>query len=173
MIKRYQRKKICSAYCFNVVRDDVLWPNGKRSERELLIHPGISVMLPLLGRNQIILVRQYRYGADRELWELPAGTLAKGEEPLPCAKREMEEEIGYRARAWSKLASCYVSPAFSTEIMHLFLARNLFETQTRREEYEVMKSQTFKISEVRSMLHHRKIRDAKTLIGFFYFFGRK
>ncbi len=171
--KLYRRKKIYKAYCFDLVVDTVRWPNQKKLDRVLLIHPGISVIVPLLDRNHMILLHQYRYGAKRRLWELPAGTIDGKESPLSCARREIEEEIGYQAKTWKKLASCYASPGFNTEIIHSFLASNLVETQTNLEDDEVLEPKVFRIDKVEAMVRSGKIQDAKSLIALFYFFEQR
>ena len=173
-VPRYGRKKIFRGYCFDVVRDDVRWPNQKRLSRDLIIHPGISVIVPLPDPRHIVLLRQYRYGAQGYLWEIPAGTLDAKEAPLECAKRELEEETGYRARKWSLLTSCFASPGFNTEVIHCFLAADLRKTVSRLEDDEVLEARVFTVEEVEEMIRKREIQDAKSLVALFYFLmGRK
>lgn len=172
-VKRYWRKKIFKGYCFDVVIDNVLWPNQKRLNRDLIVHDGVSVVIPQLDAHHLILIEQYRYGAGGLLWEIPAGTLAKNETPLECAKREIQEEIGYKAHQFKKLTSCFASPGFSTEIIHCFLATDLKKTKTALEDDEILRMKVFSFAEVKKMLRTRKIRDAKTLIPLLYFFGEQ
>jgi ADP-ribose pyrophosphatase len=169
--KLIRRRNIFKGYCFDVTSDRVLWPNGVTLERSLIIHPGITVMVPLLDKNHLILIHQYRYGADRVLWEVPAGTLKKAEKPLLCARRELQEEIGYRAWNWKKLASVYASPGFNTEIMHCFLAQELEKTKSCLEPDEILEPKVFSLRETKKMIESGKIKDAKTLIALFYFFN--
>ena len=171
--KRFSRKKVFQGYTFDAVVDDVLWPNGNRLKRDLIVHPGITVIVPLLERDRMILLRQYRYGAGEILWEVPAGTLKKGESPLACAKREIEEETGYKAKKWTKIHSFYPSPGFNTEVIHAFLAENLVKTQMRLEEDEILETHVFRISEVQKMIRDKKIRDAKSLVPLFYFLSER
>ncbi len=168
--KLIRRRNIFKGYCFDVNSDRVLWPNGATLERSLIVHPGITVMVPLLDKNYLILISQYRYGADRVLWEVPAGTLKKSEAPLLCAKRELQEEIGYQARRWTKLAAVYASPGFNTEIMHCFLAKDLKKTKSCLEPDEILRPKVFSLRETKKMMESGKIQDAKTLIALFYFF---
>ena len=172
-IKRYGRKNIFKGYCFDVVRDEVLWPNQKRIRRDLVVHPGISVMVPLLDKNHIVMIRQYRYGAGQSLWEIPAGTIDPGESPLECAKREIQEEIGYKAKTWKKIISFYPCPGFSTEVIHTFQASNLIKTRTAHENDEIIESHIFTLAQVRNMLKNKKIIDAKSMVPLFYFFQGK
>jgi ADP-ribose pyrophosphatase len=169
-IKRYARKNIFQGYCFNVVRDEVLWPNQNRIKRDLLVHPGITVIIPRLDRNRIVLIRQYRYGAGQTLWEIPAGTIDGKESPLACARREIQEEIGYKAKTWKKIISFYPCPGFSTEIIHAFEASNLTKTATALENDEIIEAHVFTHAEVQKMIKAKKIIDAKSLVPLFYFF---
>lgn len=168
-IQRFGRKKIFDGYSFQVVVDDVKWPNKNRLRRDLIVHGGISVIIPELDKNHLVLIRQYRYGANQYLWEIPAGTIHKKESPLLCAKREIQEEIGYKARSWKTLASFFASPGFSTEIIHAFLAKGLIRTQVALEEDEILEAHVFTLSEVREMILKRQIRDAKSLVPLFYY----
>lgn len=168
-----KRKKIFDGYCFRVVVDDVLWPNKKRLKRDLIIHPGISVIVPLLDQDHLILLKQYRYGAGQFLFELPAGTIDKSETPLACAKREIQEEIGYRAKKWLKLTSCFASPGFNTELINCFLASSLEKTEAALEADEILEAKIFTIRKVKKMVMEKKIRDAKSLVALFYFLNRR
>lgn len=170
-VKRFSRKKVFEGYCFDVVVDEVHWPNDKRKLRDLILHPGISVMVPQLDKDHLILLRQYRYGADQILWEIPAGTIQEEETALDCAKREIEEEIGYRAGRWKKLTSCFASPGFNTEMIHCFLAQNLHKTQARLGDDEILETKVVPIQEVEKMILKKKIQDSKSLVALFYFFA--
>lgn len=170
--KRRKREKIYSAYSFDVVKDHVRWPNGQDLDRDLIVHRhNISVFVPILGRDKIILIRQFRYGAGQYLWELPAGTIGRGESPLSCAKREIVEEVGYQARRWKKLAECFTSPGYNTETIHCFAASELVLRKSALEEDEILEPKIFSITEVREMVRKKNIVDTKSLISLFYFFG--
>ncbi len=168
--KLLKRKKVFEGYCFNVVIDDVVWPNRKRLKRDLILHPGISVIVPLLDQSHMILLRQYRYGAKKVLWELPAGTIDQPESALSCAKRELEEEIGYSAGQWQKIANCFASPGFNTEVINCFVAAKLKKTSTRLEDDEILIPKVIPIREVKQMVSEGKIQDAKSLVALFHFF---
>lgn len=170
--KRLKRTPIYRGYCFDVVRDFVIWPNEKKLDRDLIIHRhNISVMVPVLDKNRLILIRQYRYGAQGRLWEIPAGTIGAKESPLACAKRELVEEIGFRARRWKKLAAVYASPGFNTEIIHCFAASGLLQDQQALEGDEIIEARVFTVAQVRAMIRKKQICDAKTLIALFYYLG--
>lgn len=104
--------------------DDVrLEPEGRLASREVVDHPGAVALVPLTQDGQVLLVRQYRYAAGRELLEIPAGTLEPGEDPEACAIRELEEETGRKAGRLELLGSVYTSPGFCSERIHIYLAR--------------------------------------------------
>ena len=172
--KLLHRTEVYKGNCFDVVEDQVIWPNSKRLSRSLIIHPGISAMVPILDGNRVILVKQYRYGAGKVLWELPAGTIKSGETPLQCAKREIKEETGFKAARWRELISCYASPGINTEMIHCFVASQLRKTRAALEEDEILETEVFSEQEVEDMIHKDKIQDAKSLVALFYYFrGRR
>lgn len=105
--------------------DDVLLPDGKIVEREVVDHPGAVVIAALDAHGCVTLVRQYRHAVGDRLLELPAGTLEPGEEPLETAMRELREEAGLVAGRWDRLGTFFSSPGFLREEMHAFLARDL------------------------------------------------
>lgn len=166
-----QRKKIFQGYDFDVVNDQLTWTNGKNLSQSSIIHHGISVMVPILKRDQIILLKQYRYVIGKTLWEVPAGTIKKGETSLQCAKRELEEETGYKAKSWRKLTLSYTSPGISTELIHCYVASVLKKSQMKLEEDEILQMTVLSKNTVRNMIKEQKIRDAKSLIALFYYFN--
>lgn len=168
---RLQRKKIYQARSFGVVADKVLWPNAKVLKRDLVLHCGISVIVPLISDRRMILVRQYRYGAGTRLWELPAGTIGKGETPFRCAEREIVEETGYCAQRWNNLVNFYTSPGYSTERVHCFVASCLKVSTPDPEDDEVLEIRAFTFHQVKMMMKKRTLKDAKSLLALFYFFG--
>ncbi len=105
--------------------DKVELPNGTHAGREVVRHPGAVAIVALPSPDQVILIRQYRHPAGEVLWELPAGVLEPGEDPAACAQRELIEETGYEAGEIEPLFSTFLSPGFSSEIIHLFVARGL------------------------------------------------
>lgn len=106
-------------------------PSGLVTTREVVEHPGAVAIIPLLNDQTIVVTRQYRTAAGRQLLEIPAGTLEKAESPLSCAKRELVEETGYSAGNIRKAFSCYLAPGYSTERMHFFVATRLIRSETR------------------------------------------
>ena len=149
------------------VRIDGIGEGEVEYEREIVLHRGSAVIVPLFDDKTIALVRQYRHAVGKEILELPAGTLEQGEEPLFGAIRELEEEIGVRAAEIVKLSEFYVSPGFLSEKMHLFLATGLTNVGQRLESDELLEIERFRLSELQSMVVSREIEDAKTIIGIF------
>jgi ADP-ribose diphosphatase len=167
-LKLLKRNRVYQGRVFNTVVDDVEYLSGNKSVREVAEHSGGAVALALFPDHQIILVNQHRYPFDEFIWELPAGKLNPGEEPLHCARRELEEETGYRASEWKKLTSIYTSPGFCSEVLHLFLGRGLSGSPNERKLEEGEETMTMKIvaiGEVIAMIERGEIRDAKTICG--------
>ncbi|MFH1824730.1 MAG: NUDIX hydrolase [Candidatus Firestonebacteria bacterium] len=138
------------------------------NNKDLVIHPGASVVIPLISKDNIILVKQYRFAIKKWTWEVPAGTLKSEESPLRCAKRELEEETGYKAGKLTKLLSFYSSPGFLFEKMHLFLATDLKIGVLNLDEDENIKIKVFNLKEIEKMIFENKIVDAKTLVAILF-----
>jgi ADP-ribose pyrophosphatase len=113
----------------------------------------------------VCLLRQFRHAAGGWLTELPAGKLDGGEPPLDCARRELAEEAGMVARRWDKLGEYFSSPGVFTEVIHLFLARDLEATEARPEEHEVFETSWIPLDEAVGLAAGARLHDAKTLIG--------
>ncbi|MFN3417997.1 MAG: NUDIX hydrolase [Pyrinomonadaceae bacterium] len=153
------------------VRIDGLRENDTEYDREMVIHRGSAVIVPLFSDNTVALVRQYRHAAGKDLFELPAGTLEPGEEPIAGAIRELEEEIGVRTAKIAKLSEFYVSPGFLTEKMYLFLASELTEVGQKLESDELLEVERLPIEKLYTMVCSGEIEDAKTIIGILLTYG--
>ena len=152
---------------FWVTEDDAVDPSGFEIKRAIVQHRGSAVMMAVDDRKQILLVRQYRLPARQYLWELPAGRLDEGETPLKAAKRELEEETGYKARTWKKLVEFYPSPGFVAEKMIIFLATDLIAGEAKPMEDERIETRWFTSKEIEDRICAGKVVDAKTMIGYF------
>jgi ADP-ribose pyrophosphatase len=156
---------------------------GQTVTRATIRHPGICVMVPFVGNDQIVLMRQYRYSIDDALWELPAGTLNGREEnarmvptetPEECAARELLEETGYEAARLDKICECYAMPGYNDEIIYVFFAHDLIKREQQLDIGEVIyEIRPFSLAEIETMIAEGEIRDAKTLIGLFYALSRR
>jgi ADP-ribose pyrophosphatase len=159
---------------FRVLHDKLIEPDGKRNERDVIRHNGSVVILAVDDSKKkgdskskknpwIVIERQYRHAANQYLWELPAGKLEPGEEPLAGAKRELAEETGYKAKKWRPLVEYYASPGFLGESMKVFLAEGLEPGEAHPEEDEQIEFRLVKLKEVLKMIEKGAILDGKTL----------
>jgi ADP-ribose pyrophosphatase len=137
----------------------------KTYTREIISHPGSAVIVPIFPDETVALVRQYRHPARKRLLEIPAGSLAPGEDPQAGAERELEEEIGVRARRVEKLTEFYVSPGFLSEKMHVFLATDFIETNQNLEDDELLRIERVSLRACGELIKSNSIEDAKTMIG--------
>jgi ADP-ribose pyrophosphatase len=161
-------KTVFRGKVFHVTSDEVVEPNGVRARRDVVRHQGSVVVMAAdtAGRNRrVLLIRQYRYAPNETLWEIPAGRIDDGEQPLEAAKRELTEETGYTAQKWKRALSFYPSPGFMSEIMHVFLAQDLASGKATPEEDERIAKRFFPVSAVLKMINSGKIRDGKTIAG--------
>ena len=117
--------------------DRLRQPTGDEVVREVVVHPGAVAVVAFPSPESVLLVRQYRHPAERDLWEIPAGKLEPGESPLVCAQRELEEETGHRASAWTPLVTAFTTPGFSTETLALFRADGMARTERTNEDRDV------------------------------------
>ena len=159
---------VFSGPLFRVTRDKLVEPGGKEATRDVVRHNGSAVILAVDNSKDkkdpwIVMERQYRHAAGRFLWEVPAGKLEPGEDPLEGAKRELEEETGYRAKKWSELVEYYASPGFLGESMKVFLAEGLVAGDSRPEEDELIEMRLVKLSELLKTIEKGGIMDGKTL----------
>jgi ADP-ribose pyrophosphatase len=155
---------------FRVMSDYVEEPTGVRARRDVVRHPGSVVVLAVeAGRTpRILLERQFRYCANRFLWELPAGTRDAGETELAGARRELLEETGYKANSWKRIFKFYVSPGFVDETMAIFLAQGLIAGPAQPEEDERIECRMVSLPDALKMVARGRICDAKTIAGVFW-----
>jgi ADP-ribose pyrophosphatase len=152
---------------FWVTQDHALDPDGFEIHRAIVQHRGSAVMMPVDEKQRILLVRQYRLPARRYLWELPAGRLDPGETVLKAARRELQEETGYRARTWKKLVSFWASPGYVAEKMTIYVATGLTAGESRPMEDERIRRRWFRPGEIEKAIRGGRIADGKTIIGYY------
>jgi ADP-ribose pyrophosphatase len=158
---------VFSGRLIDVRRDTVRLPNGTTTDREIVVHPEVIAVLPLLDDGRIVLVRQFRKAAEKVLLEVPAGGVDDGETPEDAVHREMVEETGYRVGSVKKLSSFYTSPGFTTELMHLYEARDL-KLGDATEETDQIEVVLMTPEEALERVESDDVGDAKTLLALKY-----
>jgi ADP-ribose pyrophosphatase len=158
--------------------DTVRFPNGTRGELEIVRHPGASAVVPFLNDPlgsdpQVLLLRQYRYAAGGYLYELPAGRLEPGEEPIACAARELREETGCTAARLERLITVFTTPGFTDERIHVFMATGLVRGESATERDEFIEVVTRSLAQCLQMVANGEIQDAKTALGLLFAAGYK
>ncbi len=147
----------------DVVQDTITLPDGRQAIREVVVHIGAAAILPVLPDGRILLVRQYRHPAKKMVLEIPAGTLEKGEDPLDCATRELEEETGYKAGNMVSMFAMYSAIGFCTEVLHIYLATNLTPGTVHLDPDEFVSVETYTLEEAIAMIFSGEIIDSKTI----------
>jgi ADP-ribose pyrophosphatase len=153
---------------FDVKVDEIEYNSGNKGIREVAVHPGGAVVVAVKDDGKIIMVHQFRYPLQKKIFELPAGKLDNNEDPYNCAVRELEEETGYRAKKVEKLGQIYTTPGFCTEILHIYIAKELIHGEHNREEGE-QGMEIFELSkqEIEEKIKTGEITDAKTICGIY------
>jgi ADP-ribose pyrophosphatase len=163
-----ERRSVLKGRVFDIGVERVVLPNGVEAQLEILHHPGAAAVVPLTDAGEIMLLRQYRHAAGAYLWEIPAGTLEKGEAPERCAARELEEEAGVRAGELIELGAVVPVPGYSTEQIWLFVARGLQPSKQKLDRDELVTDvRATPVDEVLRWLVDGTISDAKTAVAIF------
>jgi len=149
--------------------DTLRLPSGRSTIREVVLHPGGVVAVPVLDDGRLLLIRQFRYPLQQYILEFPAGKLDSNQSPLDTIKRELEEETGYRAESWSHECSFYTSPGISNEILHLYLARGLTPLGQRLEEGEHITVAIHSLDQCLLKIRSGEISDGKTVLGVLWY----
>jgi len=159
---------VYEGHFLKVQRDTIELPDGKRTAREYILHPGAVVILPLLDDGKVLLERQFRYPLHDVFIEFPAGKIDPGEDPLDCAKRELVEETGYTATDWQFVSTIHNAIAYSDEHLDLYLARGLKQGEQKLDDGEFLELFTATIDELLQWVREGKVTDVKTIIGAFW-----
>ena len=165
-----EEKVIDSRYLFEgkvvVLRQDTIQnARGDFFKREIIEHDPAVVIVPFQAPNTFYLIRQYRRATKQILWEIPAGIMDKGEDPLDAAKRELREETGLLAAHWEPLVEGYPSPGFCDEYMYFYLAKDLTQGLTELDEDEDIEVVPHTMEEVEQKIKSKEIVDLKTILG--------
>lgn len=145
--------------------DTVRLSTGRTAPREYLGHPGAAAVLAFDQRGRVVMVKQYRHPVGRVTYEIPAGKLDGKERPLACVKRELQEEAGFRARIVTPLLRYWPTPAFSNEVLHLFVARGLTPVAASPDEDEFLSRVFIPYSRALRWVLTGRIQDSKTVIA--------
>jgi ADP-ribose pyrophosphatase len=154
---------------FQLQRDTVIEPGGVEAERDIIVHPGSVVVLPIFKDGRILLIRQYRHSVGELLWELVAGRKEPNESPVAGARRELVEETGYTARRMRKLMRVVPTPGFVNEWMWIFAAEGLTEGAAQPEEDEKITPRIFTLKQAEKMIKGGTLCDAKSICGILYY----
>ena len=169
LAKILKRKTVYRGPIFSIRHDEVLEPGGLRATRDVVVHRGSVVLLPVFPDGRILLVRQYRHAVGGFLWELVAGRIEPGESPLVAARRELLEETGYAARRFQKLIDAFPTPGFVSERMIIYLAAGLRPGPARPDPDERIALRTFSLRELETWIRRRKLRDAKSIAAILFY----
>lgn len=171
----HRRGEIYRGRLFSFATEDVTLPNGRRTEMAMVRHPGSIGIVPLFDDGRVLMEHQYRHCVRDYLLEIPAGTLETGESPLDCARRELEEETGYAAAEIIPFGRTHILPAYSDEVIHLFLARRLVSTAARPDPDEIIRTRPYPLEQLLEMIAAGEITDALTILAlqraWFYLHG--
>jgi ADP-ribose pyrophosphatase len=158
---------------FSVRTDELVFDDGGTARLDIVEHRGSYAIVATPSPDEIVLVRQYRHPAGRELWEIPAGTAEPGESKLAGALRELAEETGYRAASARLFGSLYMTPGFCDEMMHFVHADGLTLGEQDLDEDERIAVRNFTLDEVQRLMESGDIADAKTLIALLWMRGSR
>ena len=158
-------KNIYTGQAVTLNIDTVKLPNGVTVDLEVVRHPGAAAMVPMKDEITVIMIRQFRHAAGGFIYEIPAGKLHPGEDPLDCAARELEEEIGYTSRSFTLLSSIFTAPGFTDEVIHIYQATGLEKGMQQLDRDEVLEVVELPLKEAIQKIEDGVIRDAKTIVG--------
>ncbi len=152
---------------FTVRVDEIEIGPGRSARLDIIEHTGAVTMLPLDADGQLWFIRQYRHSVGEVILELPAGTLEPGEDPAAGAARELQEEIGQQAGVLEPLASFWLAPGYSTELMHLYLATGLSPSRLEQDEDEMIAVEKLKPAQALALAARGELRDSKSLVALY------
>jgi ADP-ribose pyrophosphatase len=163
--KQVKSERLYKGTLLGLRRDTVQLPNGKKTTREIVEHPGAVAVVAITKDKELILIRQFRKPTEQVLIEIPAGVPKKDEKGEKTAVRELEEETGFCARKVRKIWEGFVSPGYSDELIRFYLAEDMHRVKTQLDEDEFIEVDLVDIDACVDMLKNGKIRDNKTMIG--------
>ena len=166
LVTPHASERIYSGRVVNLRVDEIDRVRGDgRRTIEVVEHSGGACVIASPAPGQIVLVRQHRHAVDQNLWEVPAGMIERGEDPLETARRELIEETGYRARTLRYLWSIYPTPGFCTERIYLYVAQDLTLGDAAPDDDEHFEVRTWSVDEAWALVERDELRDAKTQVA--------
>lgn len=148
--------------------DTVELPNMKYAKREIVDHRNGVGICPITENLTMYMVRQYRPGVNKSLLEIPAGLVEPGEAPKEAAKRELQEEVGFKPKQLDFICNAYSSPGFTNEQLSIFIARGLEKDPLPPDDTEFIEVEEYSLPDLYQMVLNLEIEDAKTIIGVLY-----
>lgn len=163
--KQTSTKKIFEGQFLNLFEDEVIAADNIKGKREYFTHPGAVAIVPILKNGNLLIERQWRYPINRAIIEFPAGKLDRGEDPLPAAKRELEEETGFSSNSWCNVGKFFPAPAYSDEVIFLYFANSVeYIGNQNTDPGECIELFEVSLDEFFKMVESNEIVDAKTLV---------
>ncbi|MGI0141277.1 MAG: NUDIX hydrolase [Candidatus Micrarchaeales archaeon] len=162
-------KRVLFRWGSHTVEEEEVKVKGKKITIRRVTSKNSVCIMPIFGKDSILIERQYRKGINKYIYELPAGQMEKGEKPINAARRELEEETGYRAGKLKFLFKTYLNPGLETEVVHHFLASDLVKTKQGTDEDEYITPIIMKMSQIVKMIKKQQIRDNDTLVGILHY----
>jgi len=158
-------KEIYNGDLLHVFRDEVTLPDGSNSVREWIKHPGATAIVPIFKNGDTMLIGQYRYPCKKVFYEVPAGKLDPGEDPLTTGKRELTEETGLVAKKWHEIGPFYPCIGYSDEVIYVYAATEIEETEINVDDDEFVEPFRLPFGKAIEMVHSGEISDGKTVIS--------
>ena len=164
-VRTHCRTEIFRSRHFAFMAEDLTLPNGRRVEMAMVRHPGSVGIVPLIDDRHVLMEHQYRPCVRETLLEIPAGTLEPGESPRACAGRELAEETGYTAAEFIDLGRTHILPAYSDEVIHLFIACGLTLARPRPDPDEIIRTQIYPLDQLMDMIAAGEITDGLSILA--------
>lgn len=164
--KTLSKKELYRGRSFSFYSDEVLLPNGKKGVKDYVKYPEAVAIIPVIDRDHIILIRQFRYAVGKTIYEIPAGKIDDPKESRKkAAVRELREETGYHAKKMEYLFSYYPCAGYSTEMIHIFRASELALKGQDPDDDEFIRTEIVPLKKALEWVHNGKIADSKTIIA--------